>query len=920
MANELIVTITADNQPFKTALDNTVRTAQDSGKKIGNALDGGLLQAQKSVNTFSANAKSALGGLLPLLGAAGIAGAITAVGAGIVRLVKDTAAFGAQIADLSTKTGLTTRTLSALDTVLKQNDSSLGSFSGAMSILNRQLGEAQAGNKETAKTFQQLGVDIKATSEDALRQIIKRYQELPNEAQKSAFAMKVFGRSGAELIPTLDSLNGDLDATIKKMSDLGLVVTPEAAKAAEEFDDQLTILNRQVFGLQISIGNALIPELTNLIKVFTDAESSALDFFGVLQQVASFIVPTGGVLGAGRLKTGGGLTDPLEDQVNEALRGRGGALPSDLFDSSSRAKERKLTELEQLNKEIEETIKKTNALSDVNGALFKSTVALKVERLELAKREEEVQLAFEKTVGILRLPELTKDRDISLIPIDLQKLKETTGELKKLQELEADFGKPRTELSEMERFMRGFADATLTAGDAFQRLGENFADALLSGRNALQELGRAAKQFFNDLLGSALQATLRSAFGALFGGGGGGGGGAVGGILGSIFGGGGIGIPGSASAGRTPPFNPAASLFGGFGGGGGGLSFADDLGGSLNAAFGGGGGGVGSIFGNLSRSGALPLLGGSLGASLGGTSLLGNIGGGIGGALLGIGLTAAPTSGLLAGLAPLFSNPLTAIIGGGLLVGSIFLGKAKQRGKDEEASGEMIRAANEGINAIINAIRGDRIVGFDQARSVFEGDVITPFQQSISTLKTKSVVQSRLTNSVRDLRNAFDRLIPPEIQAQQSRLTDAEAARLAEEERRARAASIFSRQIPEFAFGGIVPGVDRGFDSVMALMRPGEMVLTVGQQRGIAAMAGGDVFNRVGVPASGQQVGDAQAFVSGGVARGGGTEPINITIDQVVVGISQGSANQITFQGLSSDTGRAVIIGQINRARTDRKL
>lgn len=919
MANNIEVQISAETREFKSALDGLVRTTQDAGKKMGNALDGGLLQAQKSVNTFSATAKSALGGLLPLLGAAGIAGAITAVGAGIVRLVKDTAAFGAQIADLSTKTGLTTRTLSALDTVLKQNDSSVESFSGAMSILNRQLGEAQGGNKELSKTFNALGIDIKATSEDALRQIIRRYQELPNEAQKSAFAMKVFGRSGAELIPTLDSLNGDLDDTIKKMEELGLTVTPEAARQAEKFDDQLAILDRQMLGLKITIGNALIPGLTSLIsygsdvvKVFTDANSAFSDFVRLGLQAAT-IVGTGGVF----VPSGAGsslLPDSLEEAANAARGGRG--LPAGVFGGTGERSKRRLTDLQQLNTEIEETIKKTNALSDVNGALFKSTVALKVERLELAKREEEVQLAFEKTVGILRLPELTKDRDISLIPIDLQKLKETTGELKKLQELEADFGKPRTELSEMERFMRGFADATLTAGDAFQRLGENFADALLSGRNALQELGRAAKQFFNDLLGSALQATLRSAFGALFGGGGGAGGGGGGGVLGAlggIFGGGGgIGIPGSVSGGRTPPFNPSFAF-----GGGGGLSFADDLGGSLNSAF-GGGGGIGSIFGNLSRSGALPLLGGSLGASLGGSSLLGNIGGGIGGALLGIGLTAAPTSGLLAGLAPLFSNPITAIIGGGLLVGSIFLGKAKQRGKDEEASGEMIRAANDGINAIINAIRGDRIIGFDQARSVFEGDVITPFQQSISTLKTKSVVQSRLTNSVRDLRNAFDRLIPPEIQAQQSRLTDAEAARLAEDERQRRNAAIFGRQIPEFAGSGFVSGVDRGYDSVRALLTPGEVVLNRGHQADLKALAGADVFSRIGVPGAGQQVGDAQAFASGGVARSG--EPIVINFENVTFSLSSGEAERIAITGMSTNTGQEVIIGQINAARTRRKL
>jgi hypothetical protein len=117
-----------------------------------------------------------------------------------------------------------------------------------------------------------------------------------------------------------------------------------------------------------------------------------------------------------------------------------------------------------------------------------------------------------------------------------------------------------------------------------------------------------------------------------------------------------------------------------------------------------------------------------------------------------------------------------------------------------------------------------------------------------------------------------------------------------------------------------VPGVDRGFDSVMALMRPGEMVLTVSQQAAIARMAGGDVFGRAGVPASGQQVGGAQAFAHGGVARGGDEPAIVIENLTIGVGMSNSDARNIFVAGGSTPEGRSVVVRSIRDARLTREL
>jgi hypothetical protein len=483
------------------------------------------------------------------------------------------------------------------------------------------------------------------------------------------------------------------------------------------------------------------------------------------------------------------------------------------------------------------------------------------------------------------------------------------------------------ELSNAERFMRGFGRATETVGDAFERLGENVSRALTNTKDLLGSLKQAVLQFFNDLLGQQLQGLLRSVFAPIAG--------ALGGLNPAAAGGIG-GIFRTPSTFPTNAFQGIASALSG----GGGVSAPPSITSSIGSFIGAGvprtagvvrggieefvGAGVpravGKInfsFGALGKSigqslgAAAPFLGASLGGSLGGQSVLGQILG-TGGGFLGGGAVAAAIPGVLSpAAAAFFTNPFTIAIGAGLLIGSVLLGKAKQRKQDEEASGQMLTQALSGIEQLATAISTDQVEGA-QARGIFDTQILGVFKQQISGLKTKSVVESRLKNQVRDLENVYQDRITPLIAAQAERRRQG-----------LQAAAIDRRLIPQFAIGGIVPGRDVGRDSVLSLLRPGEMVLTREHQAVIRALAGPDVFNRVGVPGAGQQVGPAQAFQFGGVAQiqpasFAPAAPATIVIDTLVIGygMSKSGAEEIFIAGGSGRNGENLVINHIQNART----
>lgn len=148
---------------------------------------------------------------------------------------------------------------------------------------------------------------------------------------------------------------------------------------------------------------------------------------------------------------------------------------------------------------------------------------------------------------------------------------------------------------------------------------------------------------------------------------------------------------------------------------------------------------------------------------------------------------------------------------------------------------------------------------------------------------------------MRDLRNVFEGRIPPLIAEQERKAAEAR-----------RFAAIDQRLVPQFAGGGIVSGVDRGVDSVRALLRPGEMVLTQVQQASIAQRAGADIFRSAGVPGVQPQA----AFQHGGIAPAanspGSNSPVIIFLDAVV------DAEGIFVRGGSTESGRQVIVKQID--------
>jgi hypothetical protein len=176
--------------------------------------------------------------------------------------------------EMAQKVGATVRGLSQLQFAAELEG--IEDFTQVMVKLNRATIEAKTATSEQAKAFEALGVSTldasgNLKSSDALLiEIAESFSRAEDGANKTAIAMALFGKTGADLIPFLN--NGA--AGIKRLTDvsdqLGLTLDESTAAAAAKFNDNLFIIGKSSDALFTKVTAQLLPGMADLAEQFKE--------------------------------------------------------------------------------------------------------------------------------------------------------------------------------------------------------------------------------------------------------------------------------------------------------------------------------------------------------------------------------------------------------------------------------------------------------------------------------------------------------------------------------------------------------------------------------------------------------------------------------------------------------------------------
>lgn len=198
-----------------------------------------------------------------LVASAAAAGALTK---GLIDLTIATADWQGKLFDMSQQLGVSVEMLSGLEVAAATTGGNLDSMAQSLVVFQGKMVDAGDATSDTGKLFKELGITSGETDE-ALRQAIKGLEKMGEGYKQTNAAAEVFGRRGAKaFLAIAKETNGDLDKLIDKLRAMGVLLSGDAAKSADEFNDQLTILQYQARAVGAEIGQQMLPSILGGLK------------------------------------------------------------------------------------------------------------------------------------------------------------------------------------------------------------------------------------------------------------------------------------------------------------------------------------------------------------------------------------------------------------------------------------------------------------------------------------------------------------------------------------------------------------------------------------------------------------------------------------------------------------------------------
>lgn len=190
--------------------------------------------------------------------------------------------------------GITIEALTGLQFAAELAGVSSSQFSDSLRALNNSAVAAASGSDKQSRAFERLGVSVRGAGGEVknadvlLKEVATSLAGYEDGAAKAALAQEIFGRSGADLLPLLNSGAEGIEELTGQAERLGLVIDQETAAAAEEFNDSLSIMGSMVRGT----GNMIMADMLPTLNYFASSIIEVAEETGIATIAANIIGAT----------------------------------------------------------------------------------------------------------------------------------------------------------------------------------------------------------------------------------------------------------------------------------------------------------------------------------------------------------------------------------------------------------------------------------------------------------------------------------------------------------------------------------------------------------------------------------------------------------------------------------------------------
>ncbi len=245
----LVVSLGLDAAQFTAGLDRAQYQAKQFAESIGRNIDAGVDLAI---------------GSLAAIGAAGTAA---------FAFLNNQAESIANFQDLSDKIGDTAENIASLKAASEISGVGFDTIAAASIKLTSSLSKLDDEGKGAGAAVKALGLNFDTFKDqspvDQIETLAKAFAGFEDGASKTAVAVALFGKSGAEILPLFQDL---VDGAERQVS-----LTAEQIEAADAFTKQTSRLRSELDNLAKQSASELIPSLSNLVTMITNVVTYVKD-------------------------------------------------------------------------------------------------------------------------------------------------------------------------------------------------------------------------------------------------------------------------------------------------------------------------------------------------------------------------------------------------------------------------------------------------------------------------------------------------------------------------------------------------------------------------------------------------------------------------------------------------------------------
>lgn len=186
---------------------------------------------------------------------------------------------GGRLEDLSSRTGETAGNLLLLERAFDNSGIGADKVGSSINKLQKFMSDANSGTDKNIKALKDLGLTYSMLTElsptEQLGLLAERINSIPSPTERAAMAMKIFGKSGGEILPLLQNFSGEIG---NARGELGSMVDIMNQRSAifDTVSDKIAVIKGKFMEFAAGILDKAAPALETITTMLSKIDAAGL--------------------------------------------------------------------------------------------------------------------------------------------------------------------------------------------------------------------------------------------------------------------------------------------------------------------------------------------------------------------------------------------------------------------------------------------------------------------------------------------------------------------------------------------------------------------------------------------------------------------------------------------------------------------